>query len=195
MKSAAREKIREAALGLFAEKGYAATSTREICQRAGVTKPVLYYHFESKEQLYRGLVLDACNESRKQLLLASRRGKTTREKLIDVLAADWEHTRREPKLHGMFLRMAFSAREGEPAVDYVQLGMEWVGSLTEVVKEGVRRGELHGRPREIAEALAGSSLLYSMGYLLTGKPKLDRNLARRAVDLVVRGCGSHYTDR
>ena len=48
MLACARDRIRKAAIGLFTEKGYAACSTREICERAGVTKPVLYYHFHSK---------------------------------------------------------------------------------------------------------------------------------------------------
>ena len=59
-----RQAIRDAAIELFSEKGYAATTTREICQRAGITKPVLYYYFGSKEQLFREVVLDACNEAR-----------------------------------------------------------------------------------------------------------------------------------
>ena len=111
MKKAAREKIRKAAIGLFAEKGYAATTTREICEHAGVTKPILYYHFKNKERLYRELLMDASNESRKQLLLASRREGTAREKLIDVMTADFALTMREPKLSMMFLRMVFPSGE------------------------------------------------------------------------------------
>jgi len=81
--SPARDSIRGAAIQLFSEKGYAATSTREICQRARVTKPVLYYHFGSKDRLYIELVVDACNEVRKQLILAAQRGANSREKIVD----------------------------------------------------------------------------------------------------------------
>ncbi len=42
---------------LFAERGYEATSIEEIATRAGVSKPVVYEHFGSKEGLY-GLVVD-----------------------------------------------------------------------------------------------------------------------------------------
>ena len=48
-----REAILKAAMRLFAKKGYAGASTREICETAGITKPVLYYHFRSKQHLYR----------------------------------------------------------------------------------------------------------------------------------------------
>ncbi|NLB97656.1 MAG: TetR/AcrR family transcriptional regulator [Armatimonadetes bacterium] len=50
-----RERILDAALELFAEKGYAATTTRELARRAGITEPVIYLHFESKEAVLRGV--------------------------------------------------------------------------------------------------------------------------------------------
>ena len=48
----ARERLLETATELFAEKGYAAASVREIVEKAGVSKPVLYYYFKSKEGLF-----------------------------------------------------------------------------------------------------------------------------------------------
>jgi AcrR family transcriptional regulator len=191
----AREAIREAAIELFAEKGFAATSTREICERARVTKPVLYYHFESKDQLYRELLLDACNESRKQILLAAQRGRSVREKLTEVLAAEFELTRKNPGLSVLFFRMLFAPRHEAPNLNYVQLGKEWIGVLAGIVAEGVQNGEIKGTPLAIAEALTGVHLIYTMGYLLTGEPSLDRNLARRIVDLIFDGCAGIPTSR
>jgi AcrR family transcriptional regulator len=52
LEAGTRERLLETASHLFAEKGYASTSVREIVARAGVSKPVLYYHFQSKEGLY-----------------------------------------------------------------------------------------------------------------------------------------------
>ena len=49
--SAIANRLLEAAVSLFAHKGYPATSTREIVEAAGVTKPMLYYYFQSKEGL------------------------------------------------------------------------------------------------------------------------------------------------
>jgi AcrR family transcriptional regulator len=48
-----RRQLVELAEALFAERGYAAASMGELCRRAGVTKPVVYELFESKDGLFR----------------------------------------------------------------------------------------------------------------------------------------------
>jgi AcrR family transcriptional regulator len=49
---ARRRQLFEVALSLFAEHGYAATTMDDIAESAGVTKPLVYQHFESKRALY-----------------------------------------------------------------------------------------------------------------------------------------------
>lgn len=51
-----RELITEAAGRLFGERGYDATRLDDIAAAAGVTKPVLYRHFDSKRDLYLALL-------------------------------------------------------------------------------------------------------------------------------------------
>jgi AcrR family transcriptional regulator len=51
-----RRRIEEAATALFAERGYAATTIDDIVTAAGVTKPMLYRHFESKQALVMSLL-------------------------------------------------------------------------------------------------------------------------------------------
>jgi len=53
------EAVLTAARELFERKGFASTSVREICDGAGVTPPVLYYHFGSKEGLFEAVVEEA----------------------------------------------------------------------------------------------------------------------------------------
>jgi AcrR family transcriptional regulator len=57
-KQETKTKLFIAAANLFADKGYYQVSVREICQAAGVTKPVLYYYFKDKEDLLSKLVLE-----------------------------------------------------------------------------------------------------------------------------------------
>lgn len=54
---ASRERILDAAVELFAERGYAATSVDALCRRADATPTALYWHFGSKEGLL-GAALD-----------------------------------------------------------------------------------------------------------------------------------------
>ena len=49
--SKAKEKIVEAASDLFFEQGYQATTIDHVIERSGVSRPTLYAHFASKEEL------------------------------------------------------------------------------------------------------------------------------------------------
>ena len=51
-----RDRIVAAALDLFAERSFDGATTREIARRAGVTQPLLNYHFSSKDELWRAAV-------------------------------------------------------------------------------------------------------------------------------------------
>ena len=52
------DRIRAAAIELFAEQGFAATGIREIAGRAGISSSVLYHHVANKEQLLVEIMLD-----------------------------------------------------------------------------------------------------------------------------------------
>lgn len=53
-----RSRIQQVAIELFAERGYEATSLREIAEALGVTKAALYYHFRTKEEIIDSLIED-----------------------------------------------------------------------------------------------------------------------------------------
>jgi len=52
-RAATRERIVEAALEAFAEKGFRGASTRDIATRAGTNQGLITYHFQSKDALWR----------------------------------------------------------------------------------------------------------------------------------------------
>lgn len=51
-----RRCILEAARALFSDNGYAATSIDMVVERAGVSKPTVYGHFKSKDELFAAVV-------------------------------------------------------------------------------------------------------------------------------------------
>ncbi len=51
-----RESIQDVARELFAQKGVQRTSLQDIADRLGVTKPALYYHFKSRDDLVRSII-------------------------------------------------------------------------------------------------------------------------------------------
>jgi len=54
--SARREAILDAAIRLFADRGFRGVTTRELAAEVGVTEPVLYQHFPSKRDLYTAII-------------------------------------------------------------------------------------------------------------------------------------------
>lgn len=52
-----KARIQAVARELFARQGVQQTSLREIADRLGITKPALYYHFDSREALVHSIVL------------------------------------------------------------------------------------------------------------------------------------------
>jgi AcrR family transcriptional regulator len=52
---------------LFADRGYAATSTEEVVQQAGVTRGALYHHFRDKSDLFEAVFLEIQDEARDRI--------------------------------------------------------------------------------------------------------------------------------
>ncbi|MBT4984377.1 MAG: TetR/AcrR family transcriptional regulator [Ilumatobacter sp.] len=61
---ARREQILDVALDVFANSGFHGASMNGIAEAAGVTKPVLYQHFDSKRDLYQALIEEVGNRLR-----------------------------------------------------------------------------------------------------------------------------------
>ena len=79
-----RARLKQAALALFGEKGYEATSVEAIADRAGVPVGGFYLHFRSKRQLLLTL-MDELLQKLEALDLSPRRGSSVREGLHAML--------------------------------------------------------------------------------------------------------------
>lgn len=90
-----RAQIVAVARGLFAEQGYQATTTRQLARAANVSDALMYRHFESKEDVLRGVVdeglagfaamREAANAARDRPL--AERLRTLGRAFLDVLTA------------------------------------------------------------------------------------------------------------
>lgn len=81
-----RKQIKEVALKLFTDKGYAKTTMDEIVQECGISKGGMYHHFANKEEIFVELLKDG-GEYRQNIVLKYMKGsfKSRDEKLIDSL--------------------------------------------------------------------------------------------------------------
>ncbi|QLL06729.1 TetR/AcrR family transcriptional regulator [Mycobacterium vicinigordonae] len=82
-RSDTRQRIQDAARSLFARQGVQRTSLQDIADELGITKPALYYHFESREDLIRSIVVPLIEEG--QLFVAEweARGEVDIRELLE----------------------------------------------------------------------------------------------------------------
>ncbi len=91
-----RRRIQEVALDLFTERGYEATSLREIAEVLGVTKAALYYHFKTKEDIVTSLTQEHVAAVRELIDWAKERPRTA-ETRAEILRRYSEVLRRGPQ--------------------------------------------------------------------------------------------------
>jgi TetR/AcrR family transcriptional regulator len=186
-----RDRLLQAAMELFASRGYAATSIREIVEAAGVTKPVLYYHFQSKEGLFLALfaALQATmDETLARSLAASGSARARIVRLFDAFFALFE----EHQASVRFLNAAYwGPAEGAPPVDFEAVHLRFATAVERMVAEGVVAGEFRrARALDVAHVLL-AVVSYSMDLALA-RPELNPGRAglHRALDLVFTGIAS-----
>jgi len=150
--SDSRGKILNTAVRLFGERGYAKTSTREVVEGAGVTKPTLYYYFANKEALWREAVTSEAARLTDRVRTACKTESNCVDRLWEVASTflksqDGEGAR--------LLRSAWSNAEGgQPAIPLSAWGAEQIDLLTELLRDGVKSGEF--RPDLPVSSLAKS---------------------------------------
>jgi AcrR family transcriptional regulator len=144
-----------AALSLFIEKGFAATRTEEIAERAGVSKGTLYLYFDSKEDLLTDLVAQRffCRfpfEGQEDT------EATSGGDLLRLLARAWRTTLIEGHAGGV-VKLVFTEVNNFPV-----LAGFWVHqvmtptrmAVSRIVERGIQRGEFRAiDPDLVVDAL------------------------------------------
>ncbi len=86
--AAKHAQIIEAAVAEFQEKGFAAASMDRVSARAEVSKRTLYKYFESKENLFRSIVVELSNRFAGVLDIRYEKDRDIREQLIELAWAE-----------------------------------------------------------------------------------------------------------
>ncbi|MEU3664610.1 ScbR family autoregulator-binding transcription factor [Streptomyces sp. NPDC032940] len=137
----------EAAATVFAEHGYTAATVADILKTAGVTKGALYFHFDSKEALARG-VLEVQTDYRPP------RQEIKLQEMVDLAMSVANRLMYDPVLRA-------GARLSADPIGrkyYGSAWSQWAETLTEILTEAHQRGETlsHVVPREIAEMVVSA---------------------------------------
>lgn len=183
-----RQRLMDSAVLLFTTRGYAATSVREIVEMAGVTKPALYYHFESKEGIYLA-ILDELVRIADEGIAASRvAGGTARERLEGFLLGIYALFETKRAWVRMINAVFWGPAQGVPPFDFQTFHQKLLDVLSEIVAEGIAAGELRAAdPDAVALALMGV-LSFNMDLdLAHPELGLGRDGLRRVLDLLFSG--------
>lgn len=185
------EKLIESALSLFAKKGYDAASIREIIEDAGVTRPVLYYYFKNKEDLFCHLVEINFERAYAEIDLILTEIKGCRPRLKALIRNAFERVEISPESVQFFLRFVF-APPGQPMrVDTQQLVQGRLMRVALVMQDALDDEEIFGGDASsLALAFCGFMDMHVMAKARRPERTLTPELGDALVDLFLDGAGS-----
>jgi AcrR family transcriptional regulator len=137
-----RERLLDAAMALFAAKGYASTSVREIVSLAGVSKPVLYYYFENKEGLFRAILDWAVELQEAMLADVLQNHGTVLERLYYLYQRVYQGVLENQNLFRMIHNLLFGPPQGAPPYDYESYHRRMAGAIKGIYDEGIALREV-----------------------------------------------------
>ena len=180
-------RILDTALDLFSTRGYEATSVREICEAACITKPTLYYFYGSKEGVFRALVHSALEELKQDLIDALARPEPLLDRLKLMTRNFFADASRRRKLW-RFIASSMWMPDASHAADLPCAYHEYCERIGAAIDAAVANGELTPGPTDIRLLVLLGSLGEALDrFLLFGEPPLTRDLADQLIDVIVTG--------
>lgn len=137
-----RQRLIARALGLFVERGYAATSVREIVAAAGVTKPVLYYYFNSKEGLYLEIMGQIGGLFDQRVNDLENSSGSVRQRLLHLFTGMYDGAIGNLPAVRLAYSIYFGPPQGAPFVDFNSFFDRLLELVERLVEQGVAGGEL-----------------------------------------------------
>lgn len=190
----AETKLLESALTLFSEKGYEGTSIREIIEGAGVTRPVLYYYFENKEDLFTRLVEEKFSELVGQIERAKYDHDSCRDRLKSIIRTAFQLAEDNPEAVRLILQVFFSPPQQGPSLDRQALARKRFKHIEDIMQEGIENNEVSGGDAQsLGLVFLGIMDMHVMAKTNRPETRLTDELADGLVDLFFSG--AKYTDQ
>jgi AcrR family transcriptional regulator len=188
-----RDRLLSGATSLFASKGYAATTVREIVERAGVTKPVLYYYFRSKEGIYLDLMREPFRRFTAIVEETLLETGSARERLFRLCLRAYDIFIENIDAARVMYSIYYGPPQGAPFIDFDAYHHRFQEAVLQVVREGVRDGEFRRVNLDDAVLAVIGPLNVAMEVELCHPPQsIGRDGVRRVLELVLDGIA---TDR
>ena len=184
------ERILQVAVCLFAQKGYEATSTREIVEAAGVTKPMLYYYFGSKEGLCKAAIKRFVQPFFAELRQTTAESREPRELLVDFVWMHFQHFHNHRDVFQFYMSLCFGPEREKFLQDFESLGEEIHVLFQDLAARVARMGILRpGCEEDFAIALQHTIQAQNMARFFQ-RTEPTRQLAQRTVDNLLDGFGA-----
>ncbi len=182
---AGREEILLAAARLFAELGFAGTTTRDIAQQVGIRQPSLFYHFRKKDDILRAIISDAAAPWLDFSVRLDKQPGTAAAKLYTLMRFDFEYLMTEPYRIGQLMVLP-EIRTGAFREETERLRNRIVKAYRKLIKLGIAEEDF-----DVADVSVATHTVFGMGEALWSwyRPGRNRSPARTAeqiADLAMR---------
>ncbi len=181
-----REMIMQCAKTLFYAKGYDAVGVQEIVDKAGVTKPTLYYYFGSKLGLLKTLIEETFQEFRMILHEAADMEQRIEETLYQVAYRYCMFFESDREFYMLFMALFYSARENEAYQAVKPYVAEFYDMIVDVFGRAADQlGNMNGRQRQFAIGFIGTINHYLILRFEEGEENGGK-IQEEEIDAVVR---------
>src|SRR5262245_6735919 len=182
-----REQLIEVATRLFAEYGYEATTTARIAQEAGVTEPILYRHFESKQELFVAIVRDVSHATMKGWNALIAGVTDPAEKIRRVCDAIPDHIRKYAEEYHVLHGALSTSRDKKVIAVMKEHYREIEEFFAKIISDGQKAGDFQKRinPRSVAWHFITTGIGYAMVSLNLGA--MDRAMVEAIIESMLRG--------
>ncbi len=184
----ARLRLLASATELFNRKGYAATTVREIVAAAGVTKPVLYYYFRSKEGIFIDLMTEALSQFDRVLDESARGAGSARARLTTLGGRTLALFDAHIDVARLIYSIYYGPPQGAPAFDMDRYHLRFQEVVLRMVEDGIRRGEFRrGNADDMAWAIIGVVNMAMELRLCHPERAFGRDALERVLNIVFSG--------